>query len=63
MGGGGSGGTTTSCIEALGKKLFFDENLSSDGNQSCASCHDPNFGFADPDGTDSNYQGGQFLDG
>ncbi len=104
-GGGGSGGTTTSSIEALGKKLFFDENLSSDGNQSCASCHDPDFGFADPDatvgapvsegspagafgnrnaptaayaslipdfakvpsttvdGTDSNYQGGQFLDG
>ncbi len=104
-GGGSSGGTTTTSIEALGKKLFFDTSLSSDGNQSCASCHDPDSGFADPDvtvgapvsegspagvfgnrnaptaayasfipdfvkelnttvdGTDSNYQGGQFLDG
>ncbi len=44
----------------LGEKLYFDTNLSdcslvaegevcnSDG-QSCASCHDPDFGFVDPD--------------
>ncbi len=92
-------------MASVGKKLFFDENLSSRGNQSCASCHDPATGFADPrvsssapvsegsepnafgdrnaptaayaffspvfnksahttqDGTVSNYQGGQFLDG
>ena len=90
---------------ALGKKLFFDEDLSSHNNQSCGSCHDPLKGFADPnvtaaapvsagsppatfgnrnaptaayaafippftqvitttvDGTSSNFQGGQFLDG
>jgi len=35
--------------EALGKLLFFDENLSTPVGQSCASCHDPKFGFADPD--------------
>ncbi|MCP4494915.1 MAG: cytochrome-c peroxidase [Gammaproteobacteria bacterium] len=108
-GGGSSSSTSTNTndIEALGEKLFSDENLSSEGNQSCASCHSPDSGFADPDasvdapvsegspasafgnrnaptaayasftpdfvklatpaetmdGTVSNYQGGQFLDG
>ncbi|RMA97926.1 cytochrome-c peroxidase [Hydrogenothermus marinus] len=32
----------------LGKMLFFDKNLSSDKTISCASCHDPNHGGADP---------------
>lgn len=32
-------------IEELGKQLFFDENLSANGNQSCAFCHDPAVGF------------------
>jgi len=32
----------------LGRKIFFDENLSSNANQSCASCHNPVAGFADP---------------
>ena len=36
---------------SVGKKLFFDESLSSEGNQACASCHDPASGFADPDVT------------
>jgi cytochrome c peroxidase len=31
----------------LGKKLFFDTILSKDYSISCASCHKPNFGFAD----------------
>jgi cytochrome c peroxidase len=47
-------------VEELGKFLYFDVNLSDcslveegevcnpDG-QSCASCHDPEFGFVDPD--------------
>ncbi len=109
---GGDGSSTASdednslsAEQRLGKKLFFDTNLSSDSNQSCASCHDPENGFSDPavsinspvsegsksgefgnrnaptaayaafipdfnskqtqtpDGTNSNYQGGQFLDG
>lgn len=36
-------------IEELGKSIFFDENLSDPAGQSCASCHDPNAGFAEPD--------------
>lgn len=33
---------------ALGKALFFDSRLSSDGMVSCASCHLPDAAFADP---------------
>jgi len=98
-------GSSLTAEQQLGKKLFFDVSLSSEGNQSCADCHSPTSGFADPvasqaapvsegsvagkfgnrnaptssyaafipdfsmtnsvtiDGTTSNYQGGQFLDG
>lgn len=35
--------------EELGKFIFFDTNLSTPVGQSCGSCHDPAFGFADPD--------------
>ena len=35
--------------ELLGKLLYFDESLSEPDGQSCASCHDPSAGFADPD--------------
>lgn len=35
-------------LELLGKKLFFDENLSLNANQSCASCHAPEVGFTGP---------------
>jgi len=34
--------------EELGKILFFDENLSLNGNQSCASCHAQNAGWTGP---------------
>jgi len=34
--------------EELGKAIFFDENLSLNGNQSCASCHGPEVGFTGP---------------
>ncbi|WP_164658719.1 cytochrome-c peroxidase [Tropicibacter sp. Alg240-R139] len=40
-------------IEALGEALFFDTNLSANRTQSCASCHDPEAGFADPRDTDA----------
>ncbi len=33
---------------ALGRKLFYDTGLSADGKLSCASCHGPANGFADP---------------
>lgn len=35
--------------EELGKLLYFDTDLSTPIGQSCASCHDPTTGFADPD--------------
>ena len=35
--------------QQLGKDLFFDENLSLNENQSCASCHGPNVGWTGPD--------------
>lgn len=35
--------------EQLGKQLFFDENLSANGNQSCATCHKPEAGWTGPD--------------
>ncbi len=31
----------------LGKMLFFDPRLSGDGNMSCATCHNPMFGWSD----------------
>jgi len=33
----------------LGKKLYFEKSLSVDGSISCASCHIPEKGFADPE--------------
>lgn len=35
----------------LGELLFFDTELSKDRTQACASCHAPETGFADPNGT------------
>jgi len=34
--------------QSLGRKLFFDENLSTPVGQSCATCHAPEAGFANP---------------
>lgn len=36
-------------IVSLGKAIFFDTNLSNPAGQSCATCHDPAAGFADPE--------------
>ena len=33
--------------EVLGRKLFFDPRLSGSGQMACASCHDPDLGWAD----------------
>jgi len=35
--------------EQLGKSIFFDNNLSINLNQSCASCHGPEVGWTGPD--------------
>ena len=37
-------------IETLGQLLFFDPTLSRNRTQSCATCHDPGTGIADPRG-------------
>jgi len=41
---------------ALGKALFFDTRLSGDGNMSCASCHNPMFGWSDGLGTGKGHK-------
>ena len=33
---------------SVGEKIYFDTNLSQPTGMSCATCHDPNAGFADP---------------
>ena len=38
----------------LGRELFFDTRLSSDGTVACATCHDPRHGFADGRGTEGS---------
>jgi len=35
-------------IETLGKRIFFDQKLSANSNQSCASCHGKNVGWTGP---------------
>ncbi|MGE5926979.1 MAG: cytochrome-c peroxidase [Gemmatimonadota bacterium] len=35
-------------VVRLGRALFFDARLSVNGNQSCASCHDPSWGWTGP---------------
>ena len=35
-------------VEALSKAIFFDENLSANANQACASCHGPEAGWTGP---------------
>ncbi|MCP9482018.1 methylamine utilization protein MauG [Shimia sp. CNT1-13L.2] len=40
-------------LEALGEALFFDENLSKNRTQACATCHDPDYGFVDPRETEA----------
>ena len=38
-------------MEQLGKSIFFDQNLSINQNQACASCHAPEAGWTGPDST------------
>lgn len=43
--------------EQLGMMIFFDTNLSSPKGQSCASCHDPNHAFSDPNSKNQTAKG------
>ncbi len=42
---------STEAKVALGRMLYFDKRLSSDNTISCASCHDPKFGWSNNDAT------------
>lgn len=44
----GAASSDLSTEEQLGKLLFFDESLSLNNNQSCASCHAPEAGWVGP---------------
>ena len=47
-GGGSVLAADLSSKEKLGEALFSDTALSANRTQSCADCHNPDFGFADP---------------
>lgn len=47
-----------SAAAQLGRRLFFDTALSSSGQQSCASCHDPAHGYNPPPGSGAVMLGG-----
>ena len=55
------GGEQLTPVEELGKSIFFDNNLSINGNQSCAACHGPAAGWTGPE-TDIN-TGGAVYEG
>ncbi|QDT38547.1 cytochrome-c peroxidase [Stratiformator vulcanicus] len=44
-------------LVSLGKQLYFDKRLSKDKSISCASCHDPKHGWADPNPVSSGVGG------
>jgi cytochrome c peroxidase len=46
-------------LEELGKRLFFDKNLSTPPGQECAACHGPSVGYTGPD-EDINKAGGVY---
>nr|WP_321508132.1 cytochrome c peroxidase [uncultured Celeribacter sp.] len=48
--GGVSSAADLATLEDLGEALFFDTNLSRNRTEACATCHNPEFGFADPRG-------------
>ncbi len=51
-------------LAALGEKIYFDTNLSNPVGQSCATCHLPSAGFADPETSQPTSQGavsGRFV--
>jgi cytochrome c peroxidase len=50
-----------SALALLGKKIFFDANLSASGKQSCASCHSPARSYG-PANADPVQPGGEHMD-
>jgi cytochrome c peroxidase len=50
-------------VEQLGRSIYFDENLSLNRNQACATCHHPKAGFAAPNGNDKFNETGGVIEG
>lgn len=46
---------------ALGRKLFFDPRLSGDATISCATCHDPAYGWSDGLQMSKGYPGSKYF--
>src|SRR5690606_25866029 len=58
----GSAYHLTAAKAKLGEALFYDRHLSGDGSRSCASCHNPSFGFTDGMATNTHiYNKGKHL--
>ncbi|MFN2257870.1 MAG: cytochrome c peroxidase, partial [Desulfuromonadaceae bacterium] len=55
MAAGSVSGAALIPIEQLGKLIYFNPDLSKYQNQSCASCHDPDYGFVDPTNSEDPY--------
>jgi cytochrome c peroxidase len=53
-----SSNPTTDAGAALGRVLFYDGRLSANDGISCASCHQQQTGFSDPDRLSSGFAGG-----
>ncbi|MGB0777960.1 MAG: cytochrome-c peroxidase [Flavobacteriaceae bacterium] len=49
---------TTDAGATLGRVLFFDKKLSANSSISCASCHQPEHGFSDPEILSVGFEGG-----
>ncbi|HEX5632152.1 MAG TPA: cytochrome c peroxidase, partial [Gemmatimonadales bacterium] len=43
--------STDAAVIAVGRAIFFDDRLSLNGNQSCAACHAPAWGWTGPNAT------------
>lgn len=64
IGCGGSSSSETPQLStkvALGEQLYSDKNLSFDGTQSCATCHNPDKGFIDDRTNDASRDTGHGL--
>ena len=53
------GNPITNAGATLGRVLFYDTSLSTDGTISCATCHVQSLGFSDPDVVSTGVEGGQ----
>ena len=47
-------------LAQLGERLFFDPHLSGSGRTACASCHNPDFAFSQPERNSATRSGGIF---